>query len=69
MDSVDTLERTGADISFCDYESEEGLVVVDMLNDGLFCRNWRSSTRQTLMLRRHCFARVGGSILISASTC
>ncbi len=59
VDSVDTLERTGADISFCDYESEEGLVVVDTPNDGFFLSQL-AIKHNTFLLRRHCFARVGG---------
>ena len=57
--SVERLEATGADISYCDYLSEHGPVHVGEIDDGLFLSQL-GIKHNTFVMRRECFACIGG---------
>ena len=57
--SVGALQKSGADISYCDYTTEDGFVHVGEINNGLFLSQL-GIKHNTFVMRRDCFARLGG---------
>ena len=58
-DSVRALEQSGADISYCDYMTEDGPVQVGGLNEGLYFSQL-GIKHNTFLMKRDCFALLGG---------
>lgn len=57
-DSLRALEATGADISYCDYWTESGVVHCPELNDGLLFSQL-DVKHNTFLFRRTCFDDIG----------
>jgi len=56
--SFEALERTGADLSYCDYHTETGLVECPTLTEG-FLFSQLSIKHNTFLIRKQCFYAIG----------
>ena len=58
-ESVRTLQSSGADISYCNYLTESGVVEVDAPNDGILLSQL-GIKHNTFLAKRRCFEIIGG---------
>jgi glycosyltransferase involved in cell wall biosynthesis len=58
-ESVATLQNSDADISYCDYATEDGFINVGDINNGLLLSQL-GIKHNTFVISRDCFTRVGG---------
>ncbi len=56
--SVEALEESGADISYCDYKTEKGPIDVGVINDGIFVAQL-GIKHNTFLFKSDCFEKVG----------
>ena len=57
--SLDTISRTGADISYCDVMTEDGIMACASLNEGILISQL-SLKHNSFLCRADCFERIGG---------